>query len=128
MPLNRYRIQSTLWFLILSAICLSNKFGIINFSDSLLKRLIKSYFNDIFGCVCFLLLISIALTICAKRPIRINLLHVEILTFTSGIYWEYITPLYRPKTISDPLDIVAYMLGGILFWFFFGGRKNPLIK
>jgi hypothetical protein len=44
-------------------------------------------------------------------------------TLFCGLLWEYVTPFYRKDTTSDLLDIIAYMLGGLLFWFVFGGRQ-----
>ncbi len=128
MSLKRYRVQTAAWFAILSAICLANKAGYIKLADPTLGRLMKGYFNDTFGCVCFLLLISLALTFCVRRRLGFNLIHVELLTLLCGLFWEYVTPLYRPATVSDPFDLVAYLLGGIIFWFVCRGRKNPLIN
>lgn len=31
-----------------------------------------------------------------------------------GLFWEYVTPLYRPDSVSDPWDVAAYLLGGLL--------------
>ena len=29
-----------------------------------------------------------------------------------GLFWEGITPLYLPRSVADPLDLLAYWLGG----------------
>ena len=29
-----------------------------------------------------------------------------------GLFWEYVTPLYLPRSVSDPWDILAVWLGG----------------
>lgn len=31
-----------------------------------------------------------------------------------GLFWEYVTPLYRPDSVSDPWDVATYLLGGLL--------------
>ena len=36
--------------------------------------------------------------------------------FQCGTIWEYVTPLFRKNTVSDIGDIVAYMIGGIVYW------------
>ena len=42
------------------------------------------------------------------------------------MFWEYVTPLYRKKSVSDWLDVFAYVLGGITYWFIV--RMIGLIK
>jgi hypothetical protein len=36
------------------------------------------------------------------------------LALSAGLFWEYITPLYRNST-GDPLDLVAYVFGALLY-------------
>ena len=36
--------------------------------------------------------------------------------FCCGVFWEYVTPLFRVETVSDPFDILTYIVGGILYW------------
>ena len=36
------------------------------------------------------------------------------LTLVAGIFWEYITPLFNSRSVSDPLDIVAYLTGFLI--------------
>ena len=36
------------------------------------------------------------------------------LTLVAGIFWEYIAPLFNSRSISDPLDIVAYLTGFLI--------------
>lgn len=31
-----------------------------------------------------------------------------------GLFWEYVTPLYLPRSVSDPRDILAVWLGGTM--------------
>lgn len=86
----------------------------------------KCYFNDIFGCTGYLLMIGFLLTF--TKTIKIELIHVIIFTLFFGLIWEFITPLYRHDTTSDVLDLFAYMTGGLLFWYVFGGKKLRLYQ
>lgn len=36
--------------------------------------------------------------------------------FFSGVFWEYVTPIFRQNTVSDVWDILAYMAGGFMYW------------
>jgi hypothetical protein len=33
-----------------------------------------------------------------------------------GLFWEFVTPLYRTDSIRDPLDLLAYVAGGMTYW------------
>lgn len=73
------------------------------------------YFNDIIGGITFMAYVSIILNL-YKRKIT-KLWQIELLMFVSGIFWEYVTPIYRKNTVSDIWDIVAYMMGGFIYWY-----------
>lgn len=75
---------------------------------------LRCYFNDIAGSVTFMSLVNIVLLFLGFREIT-RLLHTEMLMLGAGIIWEYVTPLFRSDTVSDPFDILAYMLGGFIY-------------
>ena len=33
-----------------------------------------------------------------------------------AIWFELIMPYFNPRMVADPLDVVAYTLGGLVFW------------
>ena len=47
------------------------------------------------------------------HSLKLQLLVVSV----AGIYWELFTPLYLPNSVSDPLDIVAYLTGALFYGF-----------
>ncbi|MFN8469053.1 MAG: hypothetical protein U0X20_26080 [Caldilineaceae bacterium] len=50
------------------------------------------------------------------RPSRAGVAIFLLMVVTAaGCYWEYITPLYRPTSVTDPLDMVAYWIGACLY-------------
>jgi len=61
-------------------------------------------------------LVNIVLLFLGFRGIT-RLLHTEMLMLGAGLFWEYGAPLLRSDTVSDPIDILAYMLGGYIYWF-----------
>ena len=77
---------------------------------------LRCYFNDIAGSVTFMSLVNIVLLFLGFRGIT-RLLHTEMLMLGAGLFWEYGAPLLRSDTVSDPVDILAYMLGGYIYWF-----------
>lgn len=82
----------------------------------------RCYFNDVVGSIIFLWYLGVAWSIVNVRY-ALKLWHIELTMFVTGLAWEYITPLYRSDTTSDIYDIVAYLFGGILFWYVFEGKS-----
>ena len=33
-----------------------------------------------------------------------------------GLFWEYAAPLFVTGSVSDPLDLIAYVVGGLAYW------------
>ena len=58
------------------------------------------YFNDMVGAITFVSYFNEVFILCM-----------------CGMFWEYVTPLFRKDTISDPCDIIAYLIGGIIYWY-----------
>ena len=91
-----------------------NKLYLQTHTDNIL---IQNHLNDVLAGVLLLCYIN-ALSILSNQPklIVTRLSTVALITLASGLFWEYITPLYLSKSISDPLDVLAYITGGVLFW------------
>ena len=66
-----------------------------------------------------------ALLAAAGHPVRLRVLPVSALLLGCGCFWEYVTPLYLPRSVSDPWDILAVWLGGMgmLFCLWYGERR-----
>lgn len=93
----------------------------------LLNRVCKSYINipfigyicrchlnDFFGGIVFMAYINLLLF--NYKKIRIaNLLHTILIMIICGILWEYFFPLFLPYSISDFYDVIAYVVGGIVY-------------
>ena len=41
---------------------------------------------------------------------------ILVLMLLAGIFWEFVTPLFRKAAVTDYADIVAYLAGGIAYW------------
>lgn len=66
----------------------------------------QCYFNDV--------LAGITLNAMMSSTTKYNARWGLYLTIVAGIFWEYITPLFNSRSISDPLDIVAYLTGFLI--------------
>lgn len=72
------------------------------------------YFNDLIGGITFSAYCNFILSLYNKNKMR--LYQIILLMFCCGVFWEYVTPLFRVETVSDPFDILTYIVGGILYW------------
>lgn len=50
----------------------------------------------------------------AGRPPVLRALPVSAFCIACGLFWEYVTPLYLTRSVSDPWDIAAAWLGGMV--------------
>ena len=91
-----------------------------------LKWFMCCYFNDMIGGITFVAYCNIVFDFYKKKMIR--LWQIELLMFFSGIFWEYITPLFRKDTVSDIFDICAYMVGGFIYWILIWKERNGCQK
>ena len=77
----------------------------------------KYYLNDVLAGILIVGIVNI-LSIYGnqRRLLLIKLPRILIFTFLCGMFWEYVTPLYIHYSVSDPIDVVAYMFGGFCYW------------
>ncbi len=81
----------------------------------------KCHLNDFIGGVVFCAYFNMLLHICGYRHLH-RMSHILLLTFLCGMVWEFVFPIILPYSISDPLDVVSYVLGGTLYYLL--TRKN----
>ena len=79
-----------------------------------IRWFMSCYFNDTLGGITFLAYCNIVFSFYNKKMVK--LWQMELLMFFSGLFWEYVTPIFRQNTVSDMWDILAYMVGGFLYW------------
>ena len=91
-----------------------NRFFLKNLFD---WSFIQHYFHDVLA---GMLIVSIVNTMALlgnqRRLLQIHLFRILFFTLVCGLFWEYVTPLYLTYSVSDPLDIAAYMFGGVVYW------------
>jgi hypothetical protein len=84
---------------------------------NIIERFNAYYLNDMLAPILFLAYINIALYIRSFKDIM-------TVTLLAGLFWEYVSPLFKANSVSDPLDICAYMMGGIIFYIIEGGGNK----
>ena len=79
-----------------------------------LHRFFAGYGADILAGAWILCFLNMLLAWSGRGTIR-RMMPAFLFVFGCGIFWEYITPLYLSRAVSDPLDIAAYLLGGCIY-------------
>lgn len=87
-----------------------------------IRWFMSCYFNDTIGGITFIAYCNIVFSFYERKMIK--LWQIELLMFFCGFFWEYLTPLFRKDTVSDIFDIVAYMVGGLIYWIIARREQN----
>lgn len=121
-----YRCRSIAYIFAIACVCFANKYKVFTIPHADAARFMQCYFNDMMGCAGFLLAVGVVVTF--ARPVRVRLYQVLLFTLANGLFWEYVTPLYRTDTTTDVLDLAAYLFGSLIYWYVLGGRKLQLLN
>ncbi len=80
-----------------------------------LNYFINCYFNDILAGTIIIALINIILILFINKKIN-KLIYIFLLLLVIGYFWEYVPNLIKENAITDICDIVAYEIGGFIYW------------
>lgn len=95
---------------VLMGLYLLNRFWLIPHTTGLLHRLLSGYFADFLAGAMMVVILFSACRLANRKPPKP--LPCLALALLCGLFWEYVTPLYLPRSVSDPRDILAVLLGG----------------
>lgn len=84
--------------------------------------LCKCYLNDFLGGVVFIAYVNVLLAKFNYPKIQRGL-HMGLLMLLCGIFWEYVCPLFLSYSVSDFYDVIAYILGGMMYYVFMSKAK-----
>jgi hypothetical protein len=98
----------------IAALYALNRFLLVPLTAGPLHRLLAWYGADFLSGGLMLCLLNSLLAALRRPPLR-QPLPVTLFLLGCGLFWEYLTPLYLPRSVSDPRDILAVWLGGVLF-------------
>lgn len=99
-----------------------NRFLLVPHTSGALHRLLAWHFADFLAGALMLCLLN-ALLAAAKRPPARRFLPVSAFLLGCGLFWEMVTPLYLPRSVGDPRDILAVWLGGTGMWLLFNFKR-----
>ena len=100
------------------AIYILNKKVLINTYKGEESVFLKDYLNDLMAPV-FVLLISIIVLRLAGYELN-KFWMVMLIGLFAAIVWEFLIPLINQNSVTDPKDLICYMIGALVYY----GIKN----
>ena len=89
-----------------------NRWVLIPGSSRVVHRLLAWHGADLLAGALMLCVVNAALEAAGRSTVK-RFLPVSASLLGCGCFWEYVTPLYRSRSVSDPRDIAAVWLGGM---------------
>lgn len=93
---------------------LLNRLILKDITEGLIHWFLVCYWNDITGAIAVSAYVDSIIFHYSKKEIHFwGLIGILL---ACGIFWEFITPLFRKNSVCDFWDIVAYMSGGVIYY------------
>jgi len=99
---------------VIGVLYVANRFLLIPASSGALHTVASCWLNDFLAGGAMVCVLNGALVL-ARRPPVARFWPLTAYLLACGLFWEVVTPLYLPRSVSDPLDVLAVWLGGLLF-------------
>jgi len=74
----------------------------------------SSYFNDLLAPLLLFSYINLILSLIDKK--MYSLKYLILIIILTSLVWEFIAPIFKPTSISDPIDILFYFIGTLIYW------------
>lgn len=107
-------VMNALNVLIVTILYAINRFFLKSAFTDELNIFFNHYFNDLLVPIVLLSLIDFLLFNKTNRR-ALSLIKISTI-FLSAIFWEFITPLYLSRSVSDIYDLFMYFIGTIIYF------------
>ena len=108
------RFENFSIFIISVLLYLLNRFIILNINNSTIHYFFSGYFDDLLAPLLLFSYINILLSFYNKKIYSLKYLIIFILLVS--IVWEYLIVFIKPTSLSDPIDVIFYILGTLIYW------------
>jgi len=108
------RFENFLIFIICVSSYLLNRVILLNINNSILHYFFSCYFDDLLAPLLLFSYINILLSFYNKKIYSLKYLMTFILLVS--IVWEYLICFIKPTSVSDPLDVLFYAFGTLIYW------------
>lgn len=84
------------------------------YTNGLIQYFFICYFNDL---ICPLLFFSYSnmLLISVNKELK-SLKWIMLMGLCSGLIWELFAPIIKSSSVTDIVDLIAYLFGTFLYW------------
>jgi hypothetical protein len=110
-----YRFENLMIFTISILMYVLNTLIFSKITSFKLNYFFNCYFNDLLAPILLLSYINLLLSILKEKIYSLKYLILIILL--CSIVWEYLIIYFKPNSVSDPLDVLFYLLGTLIYWF-----------
>ncbi|PKL67890.1 MAG: hypothetical protein CVV28_03980 [Methanobacteriales archaeon HGW-Methanobacteriales-1] len=111
---KQYRIENFSIFITCIILYGFNTLIFSNINVYKLNYFFSSYFNDLLAPLLLFSYINLLLSLIDKKIYSLKYL-ILIIVLCSFV-WEYLAIFLKPTSVPDPIDIIFYFLGTLLYW------------
>jgi len=108
------RFENLIIFIISILLYVLNTLIFSNITYFHLKYYFTCYFNDLLAPLLLLSYINLVLSIRGQKIYSLKYLVLIILL--SSIVWEYLIIFFKPTSVPDPIDVLFYIVGTVVYW------------
>lgn len=87
----------------------------------------NNYFNDILAPIVYLSYLNIISLILVKKELKSPLIIFSIIIICS-FFWEFVALFVKQGSVFDPIDVISYFIGGLIFYIINYKKKNKTIE
>lgn len=112
-----YRSENLMIFIISILMYVLNTLIFSKITYFQLNYFFNCYFNDLLAPILLFSYINLLLSILRKKIYSLKYLVIIILL--CSIAWEYLIIFFKPHSVPDPIDILFYIFGTVIYWLLF---------
>jgi hypothetical protein len=108
------RFENFSIFIISVLLYLLNRFILLNINNFTVHYFFSSYFDDLLAPLLLFSYINLLLSIYNKKLYSLKYLIISMLLVS--FVWEYLIVFIKHTSVSDPIDVIFYVLGTVIYW------------
>jgi hypothetical protein len=91
-----------------------NKLIFLNISYYHLNYFFSGYFDDLLAPILLFSYMNLVLSFINKKIYSIK--YLILIIILCSFVWEYLVIFIKPGSVSDPIDILCYFIGTLIYW------------